>query len=137
MVDSEQYRQNGASLGKCTHQQDEEHGNNNTQDEEHGNNNTQDEEHGNNNTQDEEHGNNNTQDEEHGNNNTQALSTICLLPEDWQTTKEEGSKEEDRQEGAGARNVENEYVNLEKCRQNKTTTTKQWHTLNDAEINDQ
>ena len=96
MVDSEQYRQNGTNLGKRTHQQDE----------------------------------------EHGNNNTQALSMICLLPvkEDWQTTKEEGSKEEDRQEGAGARNVENEYVNLEKCRQNKTTTTKQWHTLNDAEI---
>ena len=41
-----------------------------------------------------------------------AVNKNCVLrmQEDRQTTKEEGSKEEDRQEGADARNVENEYV---------------------------
>ena len=51
-------------------------------------------------------------DEKQGNNNTQTLSTIRLLQvkEGWQTTKEEGSEEEDRQEEAGVRNVEDEYL---------------------------
>ena len=51
-------------------------------------------------------------DEKQGNNNTQVLSTILLrqVKEGWQTTKEEGSEEEDRQEEAGVRNVENEYL---------------------------
>ena len=51
-------------------------------------------------------------DEKERNNNTQALSTIRPLQvkEGWQTSKEETSKEEDGQEGAGAGNVENVYV---------------------------
>ena len=45
-------------------------------------------------------------DKKQENNTTQAFSIIRLLQvkEDWQTTKEEGSKEEDRQEGTGPRN---------------------------------
>ena len=51
-------------------------------------------------------------DEKQGNSNTQALSTIRLLQvkEDWQTANEEGSKDEDRQEGAGARGTGQSFL---------------------------
>ena len=41
-----------------------------------------------------------------------AVNKNCVLrmQEDRQTTKEEGSKEEDRQERADVRNVKNEYI---------------------------